>query len=123
MTGLRDRFNDVVNVINRIGYAGILSHALVGEIYFTVFVDSNVFKQSIAFYGIIDIGLGLFTEVDDLCIAASLEIENPVVVPAMLIITDKLTLGIGGKSSLTRTGETEEDCCITIFTNVGRAMH
>ena len=50
--------------------------------------------------GVVDIGFGVLIQVDDLCVAAALEVEHAVVVPAVLVIADQQTLGIGGQGGL-----------------------
>ena len=51
------------------------------EVDLAVLVDSNVLKQSVALDGVVDVGLGLFVQVDNLSVAAALEVEDTVVVP------------------------------------------
>jgi len=51
------------------------------EVDLAVLVDSNVLKQSVALDGVVDVGLGLFVQVDNLCVAAALEVEDTVVIP------------------------------------------
>jgi hypothetical protein len=73
--------NDVVNVVDRIGDTGVLCDTLVCEVDLAVLVNSNVLKQSVALDGVVDVGLGLFVQVDNLCVAAALEVEDTVVIP------------------------------------------
>ena len=80
VAGLRYRLNDVLDVVDRVGYAGVLGNALVGEVDLAV-----------------DVGLVLLGEVDYLGVAAALEVEDTVIVPAVLVITDQAALGICGE--------------------------
>ena len=48
-------------------------------------------KKSVASDRIVDVRLGLFVKVDNLCVASALEVEDTVVIPAMLVITDQET--------------------------------
>ena len=116
--------NDVLNVVDRIGDTGVLCDTLVREINLAVCVDSDVLKQSVALDGVVDVGLGLFVQVDDLCVAAALEVEDAVVIPAVLVIADQETLGIGGKGGLAGAGQAEEDGSVLAFhIGVGGAVH
>ncbi len=105
----RYRTYDVLNVVDRVGNTGVLGNALVSEIDLSVCVQSNVLKKSVSLDCIVDIRLGFLVEVDNLCIAAALEVEYAVVIPAVLVITDQETLRVCGKSGLTCSGKTEED--------------
>ena len=61
---------------------------------------------------------------DDLCVAAALEVEHAVVVPAVLVIADEQTLRVGGQGGLAGAGQTEEDgSVVALLIGVGRAMH
>ena len=44
----RDRANDVLNVVDRIRYTGILGYALISEIDLAVLVQSYVLKKSVS---------------------------------------------------------------------------
>lgn len=61
---------------------------------------------------VVDIWLRILIQVDNLSIASTFEVENAVVIPAVLIITDQETLRICRKCSLSCSRQTEEDCCI-----------
>ena len=41
--------------------------------------------------------------------AAALEVKNAVIVPAVLVVADEKTLGIGGKGGLAGAGKSEEN--------------
>lgn len=68
---MRYRTLNVLYVIDRIAYAGVLGYALVGKVYLAVLVYRNVFEQRIASYGVVDVWLALLVEVDDLSIASA----------------------------------------------------
>ena len=105
----RDRANNVLNVIDRVRYTGVLGYALVCEIDLAVCIQSNVLKKCVTLDCIVDIRLGILVKVDNLGIASTLEVEYTVVIPAVLVITDQKTLRVCGKCCLTCTGKTEED--------------
>ena len=69
-----------------------------------VFGEDNVLEQCVAFDSTEDIRLGLRIEVDDLCIAAALEVEDTIVIPAVLIIADQQTFRIRGQRRLKMSG-------------------
>ena len=110
-----DRANDIFNMVDRIGYTGVLGYALVSEVDHTVFIKCYVLEKSIALDRVVDIRLGFFIKVDNFSVAAALEVEYSVVVPAVLVITDQETLRICGKSCLTCSGKSEEDRCVFAF--------
>ena len=64
------------------------------EIDDALVVYRNVLKEGVTTDGVVNVRLRLAVEVDDLGVAAALEIEDAVVVPAVLVITDELPLGI-----------------------------
>ena len=111
-------------MLDGVAHAGILRHALVGEVYLAFSVHGDVFQQSIALDGVVDVGLAFLVKVDDLGIAAAFEVEHAVVVPSVLVVTDKQTLRVGREGGLARAGETEEDGGVfAVHVGVGRAVH
>ena len=100
----RNRANDVLNVVDRIRYTSILGYALIIEVNFAFCINSNVLKQSVTSDRIVDIRLRLFVQVDNFCIAAALEVEYSVVVPAVLVITDQKTFRVCGKCCFSCSG-------------------
>ena len=50
--------------------------------------------------GAVNIRLSLFGEIDGLRVAAALEVEDTILVPTMLVVTDEGSLGIGGEGGL-----------------------
>ena len=121
---LRVRTLDVLDVVDRIRNTSVLCYALVSEVDLAVLVHSNVLKESVACDGTVDVWLRLLVEVDNLGVAATLEVEHTLVVPSVLVVADELTLRIGRESSLTSTRKTEEDSCVlTVHVGVCRAVH
>ena len=109
---------------DRVGNAGVLRCAVVGEVDLTVSRNSNVFEQCVALDGTVDVGFAFLVEVDHLSVATTFEVEDAVVIPTVFVVTDEETLRISRKGGLTRTGETEEDCGVLAFeVRVGRAVH
>ena len=111
-------------MVNRIGNTCVLCNLLVSEVDLAVVCNCNVLKKSISLDCVVDVRLVLLGEVDNLSIAAALEIEDAVVIPTVLVVTDEESLRICGKCCLTCTGKTEEDCCVLTFhVCVSRAVH
>ena len=61
---VRDRLNDLLNVIDRIRYTGVLGNALVCEIDLAVLINSNVLKKSISSDCTVDVRLSFLVKVD-----------------------------------------------------------
>ena len=100
VAGLGDRFYDILDVVDRVGYAGVFGNTLIGEVNLAVGVHSHILEESVTTDGVVDVGLVLLGEVDDLGVASALEVEDTVIVPAVLIVTDQAALGICGKGGL-----------------------
>ena len=120
---LRYGLDDVLDVEDRVRHARVLRYGLVGEVDRTLRAYRHVLEQCVAADGVPDVGLVLLREVDDLGVAAALEVEDAVVVPAVLVVTDELTLRVGRQRGLTRTRQTEEDGRLALLVGVGRAVH
>ena len=56
-------------------------------------------------------------------VAAAFEVKHAVIVPAVLIIADQLTMRIGRQGGFPGTGEAEEQRHVPCFATVGRAVH
>ena len=82
-------------MIYGVTYTSIFGNALVAEVYFAVGRDRYVFQKGVAAYGVVDIGFGFFAKVYYLGITSSLEVEYSLVVPAVFVVADKQTFGVG----------------------------
>ena len=89
--------------------ARVLSSAVVAEVDLAVSVNDYVLEESVALDSSVDVGFAFLVEVDNLSVATTFEVEDTVVIPTVLVITDEETLRIGREGRLTRAGETEED--------------
>ena len=96
-------------MIDWVRNTSVLGNALVCEIDLAVCIYSYVLKKSISSDCVVDIWLRILIQVDNLSIASTFEVENAVVIPAVLIITDQETLRICRKCSLSCSRQTEED--------------
>ena len=116
--------HDVCYVLYRVRNASILCYALVCEVYLAVFCNCNVLKQCVTLDGVVDVRFALFVEVDNLCIATTFEVEHALIVPSVLIVTDKKTLRVGRKCGLSCSWQTEEDSgVLTILVGICRTVH
>ena len=97
----RNRTNDVLNVIDRIRYTGILGNALISEINFSFSIQSYVLKKSVTSDCVVDIWFRFFVKVDNFSVASTFKVEYSVVIPAVFVITDQETLRICRKCCLT----------------------
>ena len=88
------RAYDVFDMVDRVRYTGVLGDTLVSEINLAFCINGYVLQQSVALDCIVDIRLGFLIQVDNLCIAAALEVEYAVVIPAMLVVADQQTLRV-----------------------------
>ncbi|VGQ11051.1 hypothetical protein SB00610_05425 [Klebsiella quasipneumoniae subsp. similipneumoniae] len=117
------RLDDIVDMRQRIGDAGILGFAAVGIIHAAVGAHHHVFQQRIAADGAINLRLRLRVEINGLGVAAAFEVKYPVIVPAVLVIANQLTMRVGGQRGFAGTGEAEEQRDVPCFATVGRAVH
>src|SRR5690606_41133465 len=70
--------------------------------------SSDLQHRAEALAGGEDLGFGLFGEGDHLGVAAALEVEDAVVGPAVLVVTDEAAVGIGRERRLAGAGEAED---------------
>ena len=120
----RNRFNDVLDVVDRIRNAGVFGYRFVGEIDRTVRTHRYVFEQRVALDGVPDVRFAILVEVDHFRVAAALEVEDAVVVPAVLVVADQQTFRVGRKGGFAGAGQPEEDCGVAALqVGVGRAVH
>ena len=94
MRSLRYWLNDVVDVVDRVRNASVLSYALVSEVDLTVCVNCNVLEESVAADSLVDIWLRNRVKVDNLSVATTLVVEYTLVIPTVLVVTDEETLRV-----------------------------
>ena len=86
----------VVDEFNRVGASRVLRLAGVVEVGNTGLVEDDVLQdRTKATGGAEDSGLVLFGEVDQLGVAATLEVEHTVGAPSVFIVTHQSTLWVG----------------------------
>ncbi|CAN4027195.1 putative HTH-type transcriptional regulator ydfH, partial [Dysosmobacter welbionis] len=116
--------HDLLDVVDGIGNAGVLSDGVVGEVAVAVLVHSHVLQQGVALDGVVDVGLGVLVQVDDLGVAAALKVEYAVVIPAVLIVADEQAFGVGGQGGLAGAGQAEEQGgVLAVHISIGGAVH
>ena len=119
-----DVLGDLFDMLDRIRHTGVLGHALVGKVDLAVRVHGDVLEQRVSLDSVVDVRLALLVKTDDLCIAAALKVEDTVIVPAVLVVADQQSLGVGRKGGLAGTGKSEEDGGVLAFhIGVGGAVH
>ena len=101
--------NDVRDMIDRIGNAGVFRNALIGKVDFTVLVESYVLEKRVSSDCVVNVRFGILVEIDNLRVATAFEVKHAVIVPAVFVIADKKSFRIGGKGGFTRSGKPEEN--------------
>ena len=72
----------------------------------------------------VDLRLHLLGEPDHLRVAAALEVEDPPVAPAVLVVPDQVPRRVGGQRGLPRPGKAEDDRHVVLVPPVARrAVH
>ena len=92
-----------VDVEDGVGNTAILGfgHIEVVRHELAILVEQfDILEESVGANGSVNIRLCFLGEVDGLCIAATLKVENAIIVPAMLVVTDESSLRIGRESGL-----------------------
>lgn len=113
----------VLDVLNGVGATGVLGKGGIVVVNNAGDgVENGVLENGTEADGVENIGLLLGGETNALGIAATLNVEDTSVGPAVLIVTNQLALGVSGQGGLASTGQTEEDGNITILTLVGRGV-
>src|SRR5215213_4059008 len=111
-------------VLKRIGDAGVLRDHVVRVVHLAcAAVHDHVLQDRAEADSVPDLGFFLGGEVYRLGVATALEVEDPGVRPAVFVVTDEFTLGIGRQGRLARPREPEEECHVSLLAYVGRAVH
>lgn len=110
----------IVDVLNWVGTTGVLGEGDIVVVDETgLWIEDNVLKDGAELDGVVNIWLLLGRETNALGVAASLNVEDTGVGPAVLVITDEHAVLVGGEGSLAGSGKTEENGDISILTLVG----
>jgi hypothetical protein len=80
-----------IDVEDGVGNSAVLSlgHIKVVRHKLAILVDQfDILEESIGVNSPVNVGLCFLGEVDSFCIAATLEVENAIIIPAMLVVAD-----------------------------------
>src|SRR5215216_7807813 len=97
--------NSIGDEFQRIGSARVFRERVIFQIDQTGNrIKGNIFEdRSKSFGGRVDLRFGRFRESNHLGVASAFEVEYTFIAPAMLIVPDQATGGIGGQSRLAGT--------------------
>src|SRR5829696_5237358 len=111
-------------VLQWVGDAGVLRQHAVGVVHLArATVHHYVLEHGPKADGIPYLGFLLGTQVYRLRVAAALEVEDPRIGPAVLVVPDQVPLGVGREGRLARPREPEEERDVSFLPHVGRAVH
>ena len=114
----------VRNVLDGIGGPSVFRHRTIGVVHRTSLrVVDDVFQYRAEFNGGVDFRFFFDGQIDAFCVAAAFDVEDTVVRPAMLVVSDQLATLIGGQGCLAGAREAKEQRHIFIVAFVGAAMH
>ena len=84
--------------MKRVSATHVGGEAIIVEIkFFGVFIKDHVLDHGAEFFGSrVNLGLCLSAEIDRLGVAATFEIECPVIRPAVFIVTNQRAARVGG---------------------------
>lgn len=101
-----NRFDDVVNMVNGIGDAGVLRFAAIVKIHAAIFPYRDILQQRIAFDGTVNIRFCFFLQFDGFGVAAAFKVKHAVIIPAVFVVANQLALRIGGQRGFSGAGQT-----------------
>ena len=111
-------------MVDRVRNTSILRYAFIAKVDLSVGIYGYILEQGITTNRIVNVGFALLAQVNYLGIATTFVVENAIIVPAVLVVSNELALGIGRERCLTRTRETEKDSRLfAILTCIGRTVH
>ena len=108
---------------NGVRHTSIFGLGRVKIVWSSVGFDGHILQKSILVNGAVNIGLCFLREVDRLGIATPFKVKDAIVVPSMLVIANQGAMRIRGKSRLSGTTETKEECHISLLSHIGRAVY
>ena len=111
--------------LDRIARPGVLGQTLVVEVgHPRDRVEDHILEDGAEpLAGGPDLRFSLGAQPDHLGVAPALEIEHPLVAPAMLVVADEAAGRIGAEGGLPGARQPEEDGGILVGADVGRAVH
>lgn len=113
----------VLNVLDGVCATGVLSQGVVIVVDNTSCrVEDNVLQDGTETDGTENIGLLLSRQANSLGVATTLNVEDTLVAPAVFVVTDESTLGVGRKGGLAGTRQTKEDSDVSILALIRRGV-
>lgn len=110
----------VGDVLDGVGAAGVLGEGRVIVVDDTgLGVEDDVLEDGTVTDSTVNIGLLLGRETDGLGVAATLDVEDTAVGPAVLVVTDQGTVGVSREGGLASAGKTEEESDVAVLALVG----
>ena len=94
--------------VDRIRAAGVLGDLVIRVVHPAAVVQHDVLQNGAESERLKDVRLLLHAQIDRLRVAATFDVEDPVIRPAMLVISDQKALRIGRQRRLARPGEAEQ---------------
>ena len=117
-------FLDVLDVMNRVGSAGVFGERIVVEVDHSRFgIENGVFKDGSEFDRVEDFRFAFSGKVNAFCVTTAFNIDNALVGPVVFVVADKLTTRFGGERSFSSSGKAKEQAGVAVFTFVRRAVH
>ena len=108
----------------RIASADILGQAVVIIISQTCFrIHNHIFNYRAKLDGVPNLRFTLLRKLNCLSITATLKVENTFFRPAVFIIANQLTQGVGGKGGFAGAGKTKEQSGGAVGANIGGTVH
>ena len=90
----------IVDMEERIGDTTVLGLGHVKVIRCVLVIDGDVLEHGITFDGTVNIGFRLLGKINGLGVASTLEVEDPLSAPAVLVIAHKRTLRVCAQGRL-----------------------
>ena len=113
----------IVDMEERIGDTTVLGLGHVKVIRCVLVIDGDVLEHGITFDGTVNIGFRLLGKINGLGVASTLKVENSIIIPSVLVITDEFTFGICTQRGLSRSAQSKEKSCGTVVTKIRTTMH
>ena len=114
----------VGNVLDGIGHARIVRDRDIIIVRLAILIEHHVFADGAKADGVEDLGLMERVQALALGIAASLDVEDAHVGPAVLVVADQQARGVGRKRGLARAGKAKEHGrLVRDGIHAGRAVH
>jgi hypothetical protein len=114
---------DVGDVLDGVSTTGVLSKSDIVVVDLTgLRVEDNVLKDRSEADGVVNVGLLLGGETNALGVTSSLDVEDTGVGPAVLVVSDQGTVGVGREGGLSGSRQSEEESNISVLSLVGRGV-